>query len=489
MSDFSQVRRKFAFIADALEGSGGFAPNVTVQTDTNGVTTYSLTGLCELVRHPREPANRYAARAALACYENHLSSAVGRFVGFLMRRQPERAGADAAMPALLAQDADMQGNSLDDFWRHFAVDAVARGSMLLVFDLPSEQPATAGEQIRARAVPYIRAAKPESVADYRLDPDTGLFADISLESVEEIDGKQRTVRRRYTRDGWQILVRDVSEAGQLGDWRVHDEGAHTLGQCQVLALTEDGRPFPVIGRYAQVADLSRGIYNVRSEIREIHRARGFPLLAMQTPPDSDPMDAGALQTTISVHGMLTYAGERPGYLSPDTGPVESLMAEEAEMKEAIARITDDAAVTSAGQAESGVARRMRFDALNAKIALFAGQLRRLEQRVWELYARATGAPARVSVTWPTDYNLADVAGELDILALMSGAGFPETVLDLKRRAIAATEFDNADDDTKALLAAAFDEAERNKPPAAPPRQPAGATDPADTTDPDQDDPE
>ena len=465
MSEPHKIRRRFAFLASAFEGSGGFAPDVSVQTDSSGASVHYLTGPCELVRHPREPLSRFAQRAALATYENHLSSAVGRFVGFLIRRRPERTGADMTLPAMLAQDADMQGNSLDDFWAHFAADCVARGSMLLVFDLPPSQAETAGEQIRTRAVPYIRSVPPEALVEYEMDGDTGRFSSACLEGCECINGKHQQVRRVYTRDGWQILIRDDDGATDTGGWRVHDEGRHSLGACQVLAMTEDGRPFPVVGRYAQVADLSRAIYNIGSEIREVSRARGFPLLALQTPKGSEPIEAGALQGTISVHGMLTYAGERPGYISPDNAPVEALQADIARMEASIARITCDTATAAGAQAESGIARRLRFDALNAQIASFAGQLRRLEARVWELYAIATRAPARVSVTWPTDYNLADVAAELDILALMEASSFPPEILDLKRRAIVAAEFDNADEATKAAISAAFDDATRNTQPA------------------------
>lgn len=461
MSEPHKIRRRFGFLASAFNGSGGFAPDVSIQVDSVGASTYYLTGPCELVRHPREPLGRFAQRAALATYENHLASAVGRFVGFLVRRRPERTGADMPLPALLAQDADMQGNSLDDFWAHFAADCVARGSMLLVFDLPPSQAETAGEQIRTRAVPYIRAVPPEMLAEYEMDGDTGTFTRAVLEGCELIGGDHLQVRRTYTREGWFISVMDPQAPG---GWRVIDEGAHSLGQCQVLAMTEDGRPFPVIGRYAQVADLSRAIYNIGSEIREVSRARGFPLLALQTPEGSEPIEAGALQGTISVHGMLTYAGERPGYISPDNAPVEALQADIARMEASIARITCDTATAAGTQAESGIARRLRFDALNAQIASFAGQLRRLESRVWELYAIATRAPARVSVTWPTDYNLADVAAELDILALMEAGGFPPEVLDLKRRSIVAAEFDNADEATKAAISAAFDDATRNTAP-------------------------
>ena len=50
-----------------------------------------------------------------------------------------------------------------------------------------------------------------------------------------------------------------------------------------------------------------------------------------------------------------------------------------------------------------------------------------------------------------------MASELDILSLMQATGFPPAALAAKRQAIAACEFDNADDKTKVAITNAIDE--------------------------------
>lgn len=458
--DWSLARSRFAFVASALEGSGGFRPRVTWQqtwvTDpstghiVSGANVPTLAGPTELVRHRRESDANFGARNALAVYENHLRGACERFAGFLGRRSPQRDNADAPLVALMVNDADLRGSSLDAFWRSFALDAKARGSLLLVIDVPEGAPATSlGDQLGRRRVPYIRSAFPENLLDFRTDPDSGLFLNVTLASEEWIDDKLQAVERDYTTTGWRIRIGD----------RVIREGEHAFGACPVLAFTESSREFPVIGEYEQIACLSRAVFNKRSERDDLMRSQGFSLLTLQVPPDSN-FDPNTVSATIGTHSMLVHAGDTPAFISPDSGPAERYSADIEELQQAIRRIGREESTEVGTQAESGVARRLRFEALNASIATFAQNLQQLELRMWALFHRAIGSTSRVSVAWPTDYNLSDVAAELDILTMMQAAGFPPRVLTEKRQAIASAEFDSADDDTKAELAAAIDEAEQ-----------------------------
>ena len=238
-------------------------------------------------------------------------------------------------------------------------------------------------------------------------------------------------------------------------------GTHAFKACPVLAFTENGGEFPVVGAYSQIATLSRRVFNVRSEQDDLLRSQTFNLLTMHVPPeaqDAFEQVKGNVSATIGTHSMLMYPGERPGFIAPESGPAETYSKKLDELQNSIRRIAKEENVEAGAQAESGVARRMRFEQLNAEIATFAQNLQQLEQRMWALFRNALPAGgAAVSVTWPTDYNLADVEAELGILEGMQRTGFPPEVLNEKRKAIAATEFDSADDATKAALARAIDD--------------------------------
>lgn len=460
--DWKKAKRRFAFLADAYHATGGFAPEVmwsqTPVTDESGavtgyITNASLSGPTELVRYPRESDNKFAARNAVAVYENHLESAVARFVGFLGRRLPTREGADSPLVNLMVENADLKGTSLDNFLLHFAAEAKARGSMLLVIDMPTGKPATTlADQIERRRVPYVRSAAPETVVDYRIDDESGLFLSITLSAEEWWEDKLIEVERDYTPTTWK--VRKGSSQTVLA------EGEHGFGACPVLAFTEDGSDFPRIGRFAQIADLSRRIFNARSERDEILRSQTFSLLTLQVPPEqAGTFNAATVGATIGTHSMLVHSGDTPSFIAPDSGPAATYAANIEELQESVRRISMEATVDNSAQAESGEARRLRFEALNSELATFAKKLQGFEMRMWALF-RASASVACDSVTWPDDFNLADVIAELDVLMSMQATGFPDRVLNEKRQAIAAVEFDGASEDIRAAIKSAINESEQ-----------------------------
>ncbi len=452
---WGRMRQRFDELAQAFDGSGGFAPLVTWKTETlDDGSTRTLPAAASqnyLVPYQRESAVKYAGRVALATYENHLRSACERFSGFLSRRRPIRVDADAPLVAPMLQDADLRGNSLDSFFSSFALKAKARGSMLLLLDMPSAgQPAVSLlDQVLRRRVPFLRAIAPESVREFSLDEETGLFASVVVDTFETVDGKLSPVEREWTVDGWSVRRNGTTLAG----------GRHPFGQCPVLAFTESGNLFPVLGKYAQVADLSRRIYNARSELDEILRSQTFSLLTLQVPAESAAgFDAAKIAATIGTHSMLVHAGDTPAFIAPDAGPAQTYLACIEQMQQSVRRVTMEESVSDASSAaESGIARRMRFEALNADLAAFARGLQQLELRMWAMFHRALGIEQRIKVEWPSDFNLLDTAAELDILTLMQSTGFPPQALAAKRLAIAGAEFDAADPATKAQVLAAIDQ--------------------------------
>lgn len=453
--DWSAYRHLFDFAGQALDGLGGFRAQLSG-------------GATHLVRHLAEGDAKFDRRLKLAVYENHMRSACDRFTGFLGRRKPRRDGTDAPLVQLMLGDADLCGNDLDTFWRAFAQQAAARGSMLLVIDRkPADATATLADQMRLRALPYVRMAYPEALESYRLDDTGSAFERVTLAGWEWIDDELQETRRDYDTAGWRLRVRSrsVAHSAQADQWDTLAEGAHGFGACPVLSFTEDGSPFPCLGRFLQIADMSRDLFNLRSELREILRAQTFSVLAIQV-QDPFTFDAAGTAAAIGTHSALSYTGERPAYISPDNGPVQAYLDNIASVRQEIARVAMDDTVRSGDQAESGMARRIRFEAMNAALNRFSLNLQALEMRMWTLFHRALGTDNRVTVEWPTDYTLADVAAELDILALMQATGFPDAAQRAKRAAVAAVEWDNSPDVLSDVLRA-IDEQAQEAPSGAP----------------------
>ncbi len=438
---------RFNFLGQALEGRGGFAPKV--RFDPASGKPSAVVGRCEIVKHPRESDDKYAARVACAVYENHLAQACERFAAYLGRKSPSRQGADSDLVQQFLRDADDCGNPLDVVLHQLVIETKARGSMLVLVDLPAErQDATLADALAARAVPYLTPLAPELLADY-VQGDRGRFVSVGIHSSMLINGKPEAVIRRWTTTHWEI-------------WRgtqLVDSGEHPFGECPVLALTENGGIFPTIGKFSQIADLSKRLYNANSELDEILRSQTFSVLTLHIPPEVHDPSQSAVDAvaTIGTHSMLIHQGNTPAFIAPDSGPAQVYMARIAALQDAIDRIGMETANQPGQQQESGVARKMRFEALNADLAGFARLLQGLEARIWHLFHYGLGLQNRVEVEYPTDYNLTDTAAELDILSLMQATGFEPDIQREKRRAVVLSEFDRADPDVLVRLLSAIDE--------------------------------
>ncbi len=449
--EFRKAITRYQFLSEALDGTGGFLPTVAYGPSDGLDRPVKVLGPCHVVPHPRESAEKYAARVACAVYENHLRQACERFAAYLSRKSPSRQGADAPLAQQFIQDADDGGSHLDVVMHRLVIDAKARGCMLVLMDLARERTdLSLGDTLMGQRsnIPYIAPIKPETVADCDMD-DHGRFTSIGIHSTALVNGKREAVIRRWDAESWQVWKgQELIESGQ-----------HPFGQCPVLYITENGGHFPQVGKFAQIADLSKRLYNCSAETDDILRSQTFSVLTLQIPPDV-PNPAESIKNAtanIGTHSLLVHQGDTPEFIAPDSGPAQVYLARIAALQSAIDRIGMETASQPGQQQESGIARKMRFEQLNADLASFARLLQDLEMQIWALFHRALGQQNPVQVEWPTDYNLTDTAAELDILALMQATGFPDAVQREKRRAVVLAEFDRSTQETMAELMAAIDE--------------------------------
>lgn len=380
----------FQFIADALNGTGGFADG-----------SY-------LVPYPRESADKIAARRGLAWYANALRPACQRFAGYLMKKPAFR---DLRHPALAAfsDSCNWQDDSLDIFWSRFMIDAKARGSMLLLVDLPSPEQRSSGE----RTIPYLVAIAPEGLKSYRLNGRGQLAEVVILDRVQDKNGAWVNVERTYTATGWKFT------GGETG------QGAHALGVCPVLAFTESGL-FPALGEFATIADLSRRLYNLRSELDEILRAQTFSLLTLKVPEARFPLsDLKDVAQAIGTSNLLQTFQDGAEFIAPPSGPAETYIQVIAQVEALIRQAALLVDIPASGQRESGVALQLRFQALNASLVHFARRMEDFERKVWWLVQRWLGIENQdVVVTWGKDFSIADLATEMEIAQNMDALNAP-----------------------------------------------------------------
>ena len=450
---------RFRFVAHALRGDGPFRPEVTAIGDGTDV---QLSGDSALVRYPRESALKYARRNDVAFYASPLMRACARFVGYLGAKPPQRElPGDLYKP--IADDVDGKGSAIDVFWSQFMVDAKARGTMLLQVDMPASPGENRAQQIAERRVPVWISIAPESVTDYKIGDD-GKFDFVEYGGTfDKPDGSQVPCTWRFDREAWSAIDDKKN---------VLDQGVHPLKECPVLIFTEAG-DFPSFGPFASIADIARRLFNAESELDEILRAQTFSLLTMQVPDaatDTEKLGAAkVVGETIGTANLMVHTGSTPAFIAPPDGPARVYLDRIKGLHQLIAEVGLD--VGTVNERESGLAMRMRFAAINAELAGFAGRMEDLERRAWDLSRRWLSMQGAPAVQWTRDYNLADIEQELRILAEMQAAGMPAAVIAEQQRRIVAVQFGGLEQDRAAQINQAIDERESEPRPTTP--QPVG----------------
>ncbi|MCP4700146.1 MAG: hypothetical protein GY862_25330 [Gammaproteobacteria bacterium] len=393
---------RFQNIADALNGTGDFEDGEA------------------LVAYPRESNDKYAARQALAWYENLLRPACQRFVGHLLKRRPHRV-IDNDLLQDLTLDADWKGNGIDVFWQGFALDLRARGSMLLLVDSPSEEDGD-------RVAPYLVPVLPENITAFETDI-SGRFTSLSYSDTETIDDEITDVWRTWTTTVWAVTSPNEDNP------KVYATGEHGLGVCPVLAITEMG-DFPHIGEFATIADISIPLYNRQSEYEELLRSQTFSVLAYHVPPEmAATFDPALVSATVGTNNMLVYSGDAPSFLTPASTPTQAYIDAIQTLKDSADDISMNIELPT--QAESGVALKLRFERLNSALASFAGRMEDFERSVWDVVALWIGIDEhRVEISWPNDYSISDAEVELSIVQQLQASGYPEEVIrEVKKHAL------------------------------------------------------
>jgi hypothetical protein len=426
----------FNAIAEALNGSGGYQ---------NGGN---------LVRYSREQDDKFLARKQLAFYVNYLKPACTRFTGYLSKKPPDREIEHPLLSAF-ADDCDWKGNSLDVFFNNFAIEAKARGCGLLLVEMPSFQPATLEQQLETRFFPYLVQLFPESIRRYSIN-NMGMLDFVEIMTTQMVDEKLQNVIRGWDAEKWWVSL----------NGNIIEGDAHNLGQCPVLAFSE-GSTFPYQGDFAQIAGISKRIYNLRSELDEISRSQVFSILCYQLLPEQlGQVNPSNLAESVGTSNMLLYSGtQAPSFATPSMGPSDTIQKtiDSLETKIKDISLTIDLGKTVGAGPESGIALNIRFQSLNAALVSFGRKMEDLERRMFEICSKWLGIQNTVKVSYPRSYELADLSTELLTLASYQSSNFPTEVIQEKQRQIVQLDFSNLEADELQELLDAIDNMDAETP--------------------------
>lgn len=427
---FQRDQSRFKFIGHALHGDGLFRPFVFYDKYDRA---YDVTE-SYLIRYPREALEKFARRNELAFYSSPMFRVVSKFISYI-HAKPVMREYNNPIFEQIADNCDGKNNSVDVFWQDFMVEAKARGSMLLLVDMPRDIEGTLADQLAQRQLPYWTPIFPELVKQYRVGED-GLFDFVKFNGNLTIDNEEEPVCWHFDREQW--YVEDLEE-NRL------DQGEHNLGVCPIISFTEFG-DYPCFGAFSPIADLAKRLFNLDSELDEILRAQTFSILTMQVPEDTTDEQrleaARSVGESIGTSNLMMHTGSTPTFIAPDSGPADIYLKRINQVQEQIQDIGLVIAVPE--QQESGIAMEMRFHAINSELAKFCIRMEDLERKAWELTAKWLGIENVPEVGWPRNFNIADVEKELDMLKQMQESNMTTDVIAEQQKRIVSTQFDGYD---------------------------------------------
>lgn len=397
----------FRLVRDAYTGFGGFRDG-----------SY-------LVRHKREM--EFETRRGYSYYVNLFAPILDSLVDPVFERAPMRAGGGNLWPEFLA-DCDRTGRSLTDFMKLAAFKSKRDGSAWIVIDNVAAPAGTLEGAAVARAFPYLYLKEASEVVYWKTGK-CGALEEIAFsETVGSTEmGKTPAVQyRKWTPMTWEVFAK--YEEGELKEPIPALSGSHGLGQIPVVPVysnfLENNSPLPHPPLY-QIAVLNTAIYNLSSEIRSLQRSQGFSILVI--PALNGKFPAGFTIGASNALAVPDTSKFLPQFVSPDVSVLQPYFDERKFLIESIYRQAKLAGVTGVVET-SGVSKSWDFRATNVALAQLARAVEGAERQLCALFGLWQGDASWVlTVSYPEDFGVVDLDGEIKQAADFLALGFPPRV--------------------------------------------------------------
>lgn len=419
----------FQLVRDAYTGFGGFR---------NGEY---------LVRHKRE--TEFATRKGFSYYINLFAPILDSLVDPIFERAPARAGGTELWAQFLS-NCDRLGTPLTAFMKTAAFKARRDGSAWLILDNVAQVPETLGEAEQARAFPYVYLKEAAEIVYWKIakggELDEIAFAEPAGATVMGKECPQQY--RLWTKKSWAVFAK--CNEGKLEEPVA--TGEHGLGRLPVVPIyttfKEPECPVPHPPLY-QIAVLNTAIYNLSSEIRSLQRSQGFSILIIPTIDGKFPsnLKIGA-SNALAVPETSKFL---PQFVSPDVAVLQPYFDERKFLIESIYRQAKLAGVTGVVET-SGVSKAWDFRATNVALSQLARAIEDAEKLLALVFGAWTSAGEMVvSSSYPEDFGVVDLDGEITQAQAFIDLGYPPEVVALVKSRVLSYYFKNlSPEDVKAL---------------------------------------
>jgi len=371
-----------------------------------------------LVRRHREPGDIYQERLNRVFYENYLGSIIDWYAATLMRREPGLLfeGNDATARSFyneFAEDCDLKGTSLSEFFRRRMVEALVCGSSFVAVDFPGADGGAltrAEEDASGRSRAYLADYSAREVINWNYSEKGGLewlvirTSCLQQSKVTDARWEKETRWIYYDRERFQVFRR-------AGDAQAIEEiasGQHALAPLRRVPVFE--------------MKVSPGLWlmNKAGLLQLEHFNKSNALAWALT------MGLFAMPVVYSDREWNQIVGEsyyiqlgpedRFGWTEPD-GKVYQIAADNlVRLKDEIYRVCylmNQARDSGSGDQRSGLSKQMDFETTQEVLRAYGDMVKDAMKQVLRAIASARQDELQIDISGLDEFDIEDFGSELD----------------------------------------------------------------------------
>src|ERR1022692_992031 len=372
-----------------------------------------------LVRRQKEPAQVYEERLRRVFYENYVGSIVDWYAATLMRREPmlQFEGSDQGAKDfynLFADNCDLKGTNLHEFFRQRFVQVMVCGSSFVVVDFPKAggvAQTRAEEDASGRSRAYLTQYAADEVINWNYDDTSGLewvvIRTTCLQQSKVTDPKCERETRwiYYDRENYQVF-RKVGETQKI---ELLDEGRHGLAAQRRVPVFE--------------MKVSEGLWLMnKSALLQLEHFNKSNALswALTMGLFASPViysDKEWNQVMGESYFIQLGKDDRFGWTEPE-GKVYQIAADNlVQLKGEIYRVsyllTHAAGSDSSSQHQSGASKQRDFSITQEVLRAYGDAVKETMKQVLRAIAVARQDNISIDVSGLDEFDIADFSNELD----------------------------------------------------------------------------
>lgn len=432
------------YIADAVEGTGGFANGQylfphKLELSGDGHPTHKL-----LLRRAQADYNNFAGHIRNAPWDIISNSSD------LIARDANGAATDVLNE--LWQSVDGSGTSMTDFLEFPHKQSRSYGTGVIVVDRRKDELRSEADNKNPENRPYVYAVPTQNVVHWTVDRQTKRLIALAIIDPQLVDdGTERKLEielRIWTRDEYAVY-RNTNSGAQSGTvpgtwnegpWTLVDRGVNELGEVPAVPMfNEPPDPGLLLGKseMLDVARTAQTVYNIDSEARE-HQRKAATFLAI---PVKDASATATNTVPIGLETGMGYDGPgEPKWVSPPMDILDRLETfKEHKIGAAyqMAGLGAIAAFAGVIQTSSGFHAEVEYAKTERRIAHYAAELERVEKAIARLALLFVGLdlddnPELCTITYPREFGVRDLDSlttrTADILSLNLGPTLDTAIL-------------------------------------------------------------